>query len=74
MRASAKAPKLAYSYEYVNGDPYLDMVVFFSIPELKAAGILPPSTVPLTLTLTGTTYGGTQIVGTDTVRTVSPST
>jgi len=67
-RGSAKAPKLAFSYEDVNGDGYMDMMVFFSVPELVAAGALTASTTQLTLT--AELGDGTPIVGTDSVNIV----
>lgn len=69
-RGSKKAPKLAYSYEDVNGDGVLDMVVFFRVQALRTGGALGPSTTKLTLT--GALYGGTPISGTDSVRIVPP--
>jgi len=69
-RGSAKAPKLAFSYEDVNGDGYVDMMVFFSVQELETAGIF--DTDPVLLTLTGQLSDGTPITGTDSVRIVPP--
>lgn len=49
-RGSARAPKLAYSFEDVNADGFWDAVAFFSVPELVAVGALterrPPSPSP----------------------------
>jgi len=69
-RGSAKAPKLAYSYEDVNSDGIMDMVAFFKVQDLVAAGALTPTTTELTLT--GALYDGTPVQGTDTVRIVPP--
>ena len=67
-RGSAKAPKLAYSYEDVNGDGYMDLMAFFDVPTLVSAGILTETTTALTLT--GSTFDNVPIQGTDSVRIV----
>jgi YVTN family beta-propeller protein len=67
-RGSAKAPKLAYSFEDVNADGFLDAMAFFSVPELVAVGALTETTSALTLT--GALYDGTAIQGTDNVHVV----
>ena len=67
-RGLAKAPKLAFSYEDVNGDGYLDMMVFFKVQDLVTTGALTSTTAELTLA--GYLYGGTGIAGTDSVRIV----
>jgi len=65
-----KPPKLAFSYEDVNGDGILDMVVFFRVPDLRPQ-LLPGTTE---LTLTGSLADGTPISGTDSVRIVPQKT
>jgi len=65
-----KPPKLAFSYEDVNGDGILDMVVFFRVQDLKNAGLLIQGTTQLTLT--GALNDGTPITGTDSIRIVPP--
>ena len=69
-RGSPKAPKLAYSYEDVNGDANMDLVTFFEVQMLVEAGVLTETTVALTLT--ATLFDGTPIIGTDSVRVVPP--
>jgi len=69
-RGDPNAPKLAYSYEDVNGDGYTDLIAFFSIPELMSQGVFSLETT--SLTLTATLYDGTPIGGTDSVRLVFP--
>ena len=69
-RGSAKAPKLAYSFEDVNGDGYTDLMAFFSIADLVLEGVLTETTTALTLT--ATLYDGTSTEGTDSVRLVPP--
>lgn len=70
-RGSAKAPKLAYSYEDVNGDGFTDLVAFFDIQTLYSDGILTDATTALTLT--ASLYDGTPIEGMDSVNIVPPS-
>lgn len=65
-RGSPKAPKLAFSYEDVNGDGYMDLVAFFEVQEL------PLTETTVALTLTATLFDGTPIIGTDSVRVVPP--
>jgi len=65
-----KPPKLAFSYEDVNGDGILDMVVFFRVQDLANAGLLVKTTTQLTLT--GALNDGTPITGTDSIRIVPP--
>lgn len=67
-RGSAKAPKLAFSYEDVNSDGYLDIMTFFEVQTLVSEGILTESTIALTIT--ATLYDGTSIKGTDSVNIV----
>jgi len=70
MRGSVKKPKLAYSFEDVNGDGYIDLIAFFDVQELINAGILTEDTIALKLD--GNLYDGTPITGTDSVRVVPP--
>lgn len=70
-RGSAKAPKLACSYEDVNVDGYLDMMAFFDVQDLVTAEVLTDTTIELTIT--GNLFeehGGTLIEGTDSVNIV----
>lgn len=67
-RGSAKAPKLAYSFEDVNADGFWDAVAFFSVPELVAVGALTQTTTALTLA--GALSDGTAIQGTASGRVV----
>lgn len=69
-RGSAKAPKLAYSYEDVNLDGYMDLMVFFSVPQLVLDSALTSATTALSLT--ASTNGGLPLAGTDTVSIVPP--
>ena len=72
-RGSIKKPKLAYSFEDVNGDGYLDLVAFFSVPDLVEACVLKEDTTALTLDANlYAEYGGTPITGTDSVNVVPP--
>lgn len=64
-RGSAKAPKLAVSFEYVDGDGEMDLVVFFRVQDLSA---LDETTIELMLE--AETTGGVPIAGTDTVNVV----
>jgi len=48
-RGPPKAPKLACSYEDVNGDGIMDMMVFFSIQELITVGALTSGSTELSL-------------------------
>jgi len=66
QRGSWKAPKLAVSYEDVNDDTYLDLVVFFNIQDLSL------DEFTTELTLEGQITDGTPIEGTDSVRVVPP--
>lgn len=68
LRGSARAPKLAYAFEDVNRDSHLDLIAFFEVPALVAAGALTETTV--TLTLTANLTDGTPIAGADEVRVV----
>lgn len=68
-RGSWKAPKIASSIEDVDGDSDLDMMVFFSVPDLVSAGLTTTTTM---LELTATLTDGTHITGTDSVRIVPP--
>ncbi len=68
---SKKAPKLAYSFEYVNDDDYIDMVTFFDVQDLVniEEGGLTENSTELVLTATlDIEYGGTPIEGSDSVR------
>ncbi len=65
-----KAAKTAFSIEDVNGDGYPDLVAFFRVQDLVAAGALDATTT--TLTLTGSLRDGTPIAGSDSVRVVPP--
>lgn len=67
-RGSAKAPKLAYSFEDVNADGFWDAVAFFSVPELVVVGALTQTTTALTLA--GALSDGTAIQGTASGRVV----
>ena len=69
-RGSAKAPKLAVSYEDVNGDGLMDLVAFFSVQDLVASGALHETTTELMLE--AETTGGVPIWGIDSVRVVPP--
>ena len=69
-RGSAKAPKLAYSYEDVNEDGYMDLVAFFRVQALVTEGVLTDMTAELVLT--AETSGGMPIEGKDSVRIVPP--
>jgi len=69
-RGSAKAPKLACSYEDVNDDGYVDLIAFFDVQELITQGVLDEYTVALTLT--AYLPDGTPIEGMDSVRVVPP--
>lgn len=48
-RGPPKAPKLAFSYEDINGDGMMDMMVFFSVQELVAVGALTSGSTELSL-------------------------
>lgn len=63
-RGSAKSPKLAFSYEDVNADGYMDMMVFFSVPMLALEG------TETELKLTAELSDGTSIEGVDSIRIV----
>ncbi len=68
-RGSKKAPKTAYSIKDVDGDGDLDMMAFFSVPDLVAYAELNSTTV--SLELTGTLLDAiTPIVGIDSIRIV----
>jgi hypothetical protein len=64
MRGSAKAPKLAYSFEDVNSDGFMDLVAHFSVPMLQ----LTASETELSLTAILT--NGANIIGSDSVHIV----
>ena len=68
-RGSIKKPKLAYSFEDVNGDGCTDLIAFFNVQELVDAGLLTLETTDLTV---DASYCGTPITGTDLVRVVPP--
>ena len=67
-RGSKKALKTAYSIKDVDGDGDLDMMAFFSVPDLVTEGGLTLTTT--SLELMGTLINGTPIVGIDSVRIV----
>ncbi len=67
-RGPARAPKLAYSYEDVDGDGDADLMAFFSVQDLVAAGALTETSTELVLT--GALTDGTLIQGLDSVRPV----
>lgn len=69
-RGPAKAPKLAYSIEDVDGDGILDFMAFFSVQELSEVGALDETTTALELT--GQLFDGDLLTGTDSVRPVPP--
>jgi hypothetical protein len=68
LRGSPKAPKLAYSYDDVNGDGFTDIMAFFDVPMLVAQQILTETTVALEVS--GSLCNGTTIKGTDSVEIV----
>ncbi len=70
-RGPAKAPKLALSYEDVNGDGRTDLVAFFSVQELYADGTGPLTSTTTQLSLTGNLVNGNPILGSDSVRVIS---
>ncbi len=69
-RGSKKAPKLAYSFEDVNEDGYMDLMTFFKVQMLVDAGALTDMTTELALT--AKLYDATPILGADSVRVVPP--
>lgn len=69
-RGSAKTPKLAYSFDDVNGDGITDMMTFFDIQQLVDIGML--TTTTTSLVLTGNLIDGTPIKGENSVRIVPP--
>lgn len=69
-RGSFKAPKIAYSFEDVNGDGYTDLMAFFSKSDLIGESALTEMTT--VLALTANLQDGTPIEGTDSVRVVPP--
>ncbi len=68
LRGSAKAPKLAYSYEDVNDDGFTDIMTFFDVQALVAEEVLTESTVALKVF--GSLWDGASIAGMDSVRIV----
>lgn len=62
-----KAPKIAVSYEDVDGDGNIDMMAFFSVPDLVIGGLNEDT---IALELTGVLTDGTHITGLDFVRVV----
>ena len=74
-RGSKKMPKLAYSLEDVNGDGMMDMMVFFDVQQLVAAGALALDTVELEFDAYFSDGGiaGQRITGSDDVRIVPPA-
>lgn len=69
-RGPAKAPKLAVSFEDVDGDGLMDLVAFFRVQDLVTSGALDETTTELMLE--AETTGGVPIQGTDTVNIVPP--
>ncbi|UCB42133.1 MAG: hypothetical protein JSV77_06590 [Dehalococcoidales bacterium] len=69
-RGSAKSPKLAISYEDVNGDGLLDLIMFFNVQELVENDVLTEETTELMLQ--AETNDGVPIWGIDSVRIVPP--
>ncbi len=69
-RGSAKAPKLAVSFEDVDGDGLMDLVAFFRVQDLVDSGALDETTTQLKLE--AETTGGMPISGIDLVRIVPP--
>ena len=67
-RGSAKAQKLAVSFEDVDGDGFIDLVAFFRVQDLVDSGALDGATTGLMLE--AETTGGVPICGTDTVNVV----
>ena len=67
-RGSAKAPKMAVSFEDIDGDGFMDLIAFFRVQDLVAAGALDGSTTELMLE--AETTGGVLISGIDTVNVV----
>jgi hypothetical protein len=68
-RGSAKkTPKLAVSFEDVDGDELMDLVAFFRVQDLVDSGALDGSTTELMLE--AETMGGVPIYGTDAVSVV----
>jgi hypothetical protein len=67
-RGSKKAPKLAYSFEYVNVDDYTDMMIFFDVQQLVDGGVLTEGTTELLIT--ANLDDGTPIEGIDSVNIV----
>jgi len=68
-RGSAKAPKLAFSYEDVNSDGYLDMMTFFEVQTLVSDGTLTETTTGLEIN--AHLNDGRLIEGTDSVNIVN---
>jgi hypothetical protein len=68
LRGSAKAPKLAYSYEDTNGDGFTDIMTFFDVQALVAEQVLTETTGALEIS--GSLYDGTSIKGMDSVNIV----
>ena len=67
-RGSAKAPKMAVSFEDVDGDGSTDLVAFFRVEDLVTEGALGETTDELILE--AETTGGLPIYGIDTVNVV----
>lgn len=63
-RGSAKATKLAYSFEDVNSDGFMDLVAHFSVPMLALTGS------ETELSITASLVNGADIVGSDSVNIV----
>ena len=70
LRGSPKRPKLAYSYEDVNSDGYVDIIAFFSIQDLVKEGVLTEDRT--SLTVSAKLYNGQPIQGVDSINIVPP--
>lgn len=68
LRDSPKAPKLAYSYEDVNGDGVTDLMTFFDLRVLVTEQVVSETTG--VLEISGSLYEGTSIKGMDSVNIV----
>jgi len=64
LSTRGKAEKLAYSFEDVNGDGFMDMMTFFGVPDLAL------TSSETELTMTAVLSDGTSISGSDTITIV----
>lgn len=64
LSTRGKAEKLAYSFEDVNGDGFMDMITFFGVPNLAL------TSSETGLTLTAVLNSGTPIIGSDNITIV----